>query len=358
MTAPKMWTIVSSSPRTIVRSAKNADEAGFDGMVVTDSQNLAGDCYVALTAAALSTTSLQLATGVTNPVTRHPAVTAAAIAAIQHLSGGRASLAIGRGDSALAHLGRAPASLVALERYARALQHYLRGEEIPFSELDFHERLAPPVEQLGLADTPSGSRLTWLRDIPKVPVEIVGTGPKMIAMAALVADCVLLAVGADPERLRWAVGLAKDARRAAGLDPDALSFGAYVNVVAHPDIAMARQLVSGGLATFARFSVMHGTPTGPQSAESEELLRNLHASYDMKHHTRTDSTHAATFPDEFVDRYATVGPAGAVVERLLEIGEVGIEKVIAVGPTAGGDTDEARRALRVLTADVLPALRR
>ena len=103
---------------------------------------------------------------------------------------------------------------------------------------------------------------------------------------------------------------------------------------------------------------MHGTPTGPQSAESEELLRNLHASYDMKNHTRTDSTHAAAFPDTFVDRYAAVGPAGAVVDRLLEIGEIGIEKVIAVGPTAGGDTDEARRALRVLTADVLPALRR
>lgn len=88
-------------------------------------------------------------------------------------------------------------------------------------------------------------------------------------MAALIADRVLLAVGADPERLRWAVGVAKDARRMAGLDPDAVRFGAYVNVVAHPDIAMARQLVAGGLATFARFSVMRGTPTGPQSAESE-----------------------------------------------------------------------------------------
>jgi hypothetical protein len=33
-------------------------------------------------------------------------------------------------------------------------------------------------------------------------------------------------------------------------------------VVAHPDVDVAR-LAGGGVATFARFSVMHGTVSGP-----------------------------------------------------------------------------------------------
>ena len=47
----------------------------------TDSQNLAADTYVALTLAARATQRLMIGPGVTNPLTRHAAVTAGAIAA-------------------------------------------------------------------------------------------------------------------------------------------------------------------------------------------------------------------------------------------------------------------------------------
>ncbi len=43
-----------------------------------------------------ATSRLGLGTGVTNPLTRHPAVTAAAIATVQLESGGRAVLGLGR----------------------------------------------------------------------------------------------------------------------------------------------------------------------------------------------------------------------------------------------------------------------
>jgi 5,10-methylenetetrahydromethanopterin reductase len=110
----EVWTTGLSLPRVAARMATRAEDAGFDGMVVVDSQNLAGDCYVALAMAARETERLQLATGVTNPFTRHPAVTASAIASIHVESGGRAVLGIGRGDSALAHIGRAPARVAHL----------------------------------------------------------------------------------------------------------------------------------------------------------------------------------------------------------------------------------------------------
>ena len=115
--------------------AERAEQQGWDGMAVVDSQNLSGDSYVALTIAASRTEKLQLATAVTNPVTRHPAVTASAIASLQAFSGGRATLGIGRGDSSLAHLGRAPAKVGIFHAYLKTLQRYLRGEDVPFDEL-------------------------------------------------------------------------------------------------------------------------------------------------------------------------------------------------------------------------------
>ena len=355
MASLALWSLTSSSVRTVRRAAEQAEEAGLAGMAVTDSQNLAGDCYVALAAAAMVTSRLGLGTGVTNPVTRHPAVTAAAFASLQELSGGRMVCAIGRGDSALAHLGRAPAGVDALDRYLCALQIYLRGEAIPFDELDFHERLAPPVENLGMADTASTSRLGWLRGIPKVPVEVAATGPKVIASAAVHADRILFAVGAEAERIQWGMDVAAEARRGAGLDPAGIAFGAYVNVVSHPDRGTARALVAGGLATFARFSVMHGTPTGPADASRQQLLKDLHQSYDMRHHTRADSGQANLLTPEFVDRYAIVGPPAECVARLRELADLGLDKVIAIGSTAGADPDEARRAARVFASEVVPA---
>lgn len=68
------------------------------------------------------------------------------------------SLGIGRGDSSLAHIGKAPASVAVLEGFVVRLQHYLRGDV---------------VERDGFP-----SRLHALSDQPKVPVDVAGTGQR------------------------------------------------------------------------------------------------------------------------------------------------------------------------------------
>ena len=153
---------------------------------------------------------------------------------------------VGRGDSALAHLGLAPARLAHFENFVRATRAYLNREPVAFEDLaPFAAVNAPTIDSIGLADHPEDSRLHWLPgDLAHVPVEVVATGPKAIAVAARTADRVLLAVGADPERVAWAIGLA----RAEG----ATSIGAFVNVVAHDNIDLARALAAGPMTTFAR----------------------------------------------------------------------------------------------------------
>lgn len=353
-----LYTLTTAAPRRAGAFAERAERTGWDGMAVVDSQNLSGDVYVALSIAASRTERLGLATAVTNPVTRHPAVTASAIASVHAFSNGRATLGIGRGDSSLAHLGRAPASLGVFGAYLDALQTFLKGEPVAFDALSFHERAAPDISSLGLADTAEASRIAWLPDTrPKVEVDVAATGPKVIALSACKADRIMFALGANPERIIWGIEIARQARKKAGLDPLALRFGAYVNLVCHPNLETARELVKGGLTTFARFQVMHGRLAGPVDAEQRRVLLDLHDRYDMKRHTQADSPQTQSLTSEFIDEVAIVGAPAECVKRLQALVTLGVERVIVIGPSAGSDRDEAAVAERLLASEVLPAFR-
>ncbi|HVZ10750.1 LLM class flavin-dependent oxidoreductase [Rhodopila sp.] len=353
----KFWITGVASPRGSARTAARIEEAGWDGFLVVDSQNLSGDPYVALAMAATTTSVLGLGTGVTNCVTRHAAATACAIASVDRVSGGRAVLGIGRGDSALAHLGRAPAKPAVFARYLRQLQAYLRGEAVPFEEIDIPPGVAPPLAGLELADAPPASRIDWIGAGRKVEVEAAASGPTVIAIAARHADRVMFALGADEERIAWGIETAREARRKAGLDPDGMRFGAYLNVGCNPDIEVARSLVKGGLTTFARFSVMHGKASGPVSETDRAVLHDLRHAYDMKAHTRGDSAQAAVLTPDFIDRFAVTGTPEQCISRLKGLAALGLDRVAITGALRGVSETDAATSRRLLETEVLPALR-
>jgi 5,10-methylenetetrahydromethanopterin reductase len=354
----QIWITGVASPRASAGHARQLEEAGWDGLLVVDSQNLSGDPYVALAMAATATKTLGLGTGVTNCVTRHAAVTACSIESIQRLSNGRAVLGIGRGDSALAHLGRAPARLPVFERYLRQLQAYLKGGSVPFDDIDIPTTVAPPMSELELADAPPASAIGWIGpNNRKVPVEVAASGPKVIALAARHGDRIMFALGADEERIEWGIDHARKARAQAGLDPDGLTFGAYVNCGCHTDTGKARDLVRGGLTTFARFSVMHGTASGPVSDSDRAVLHDLRNAYDMKAHTRGDSRQAGLLTPAFIERFAVTGNPDQVTIRLRGLKALGLDKIAITGSLRGVPEADAAYSKRLLETEVLPSLR-
>ncbi|HUF83443.1 MAG TPA: LLM class flavin-dependent oxidoreductase [Acidimicrobiia bacterium] len=338
MSRTEVWTQAVPEPAIAESFAQRAEAAGWDGVVVVDSQNLTGDPYVGLAMMGRATERIGLATGVTNPVTRHPAATASAIASVQEYSGGRAVLGIGRGDSALFQVGQEPAPVAVFERYLRQLAGYLRGEEV---DLD-----GKP------------SRLHWLGRAaqPKVPLDVAATGPKVIAAAARHADRITFAVGADPERIRWGIEVARQARTEAGLDPEGMAFGAYVNVVPHPDAATAVELSRGTVATIAHFSGMAGSTGEGQRPEDREVFERLHASYDRPHHTMGRARHAAVIDEEFAQRFAILGDPDRCLERLRKLRDAGASRFVIIGPSIDSDPDERRRSNQLMVGEVLPDL--
>ena len=356
----EFWTVRLALPGTIARAAHRLEEEGWQGLALGDSQNLAADPYVELALAAGATTTLGLATAVTNPVTRHPAVTATAIATVQAESGGRAVLGIGRGDSALAHIGMAPAPVALFERYVRQVQGYLGGEDVPFDRPTGRGQELRAAETLHMAGSPTTSSLRWLpQGLSKVPVDVMATGPQVIGAAARVADRVTFSVGADPARLRWAMDTLAAARAEAGLPPAGRLPGVFIPIVVHDDRAIARQLISGAVGSLARFSVMHGTVTGPASDAQRRSLEAVHSSYDMNSHFRDGSPQSQALTDEVIDSFGIAGPPSYCIDRLTEIAELGVARVVvAPGAAAQGETrDELRAARRRLVSEVLPALR-
>ena len=358
MSEVEVWTPGIGVPGHAAARARRVEAEGWTGMGIVDSQCLSGDPYVAAALAGAATTTLKLATAVTNSVTRHPATAAAAAASVQAETGGRFVLGIGRGDSALAHLGLAPAPPAQFERYLQRLQGYLRREDVPFDlETDAVNGLRSAAT-LQLANGPTASRLRWLREEhPKVPVDVAATGPRVIEIAARHADAITFAVGVDPDRLRWAIDLARTARAAAGLDPDTLGLGSYIPIAVHEDRGAARQLISGSVGSFARFSVMHGTVAGPVAESQRETLTAVHRAYDMHAHFTHGSPQSQVLTDEVIDAFAIAGPAPYCIERLTELREMGLRRFYLTGPGRGADREEAEASHRRVVEQILPALR-
>jgi 5,10-methylenetetrahydromethanopterin reductase len=313
------WLHGFAFPHRVAELARRAEDQGFHGLLVADSQNLNADVWIELALAGAATERLRLGPGVTNPATRHPAVTASAAATLQVETGGRAVLGLGRGDSALTQIGRRPVPPEELERALQEIQRYLFG---------------------GIA---------WIGrlELPKVLVAVAATGPHVIELAARHAEAIDFTVGAEPERMRWAI---ETARAAAG--DRQVSLGAFLNVGVHDDRAVARDLVRGSTAIFARFAT-EGAPPDGLSEVTRAGIERLASEYDESRHGQAAASHAQALEDEFLDRFALAGPAAEVAERLDELVALGLDRVIVVAGSLDADPALVEQTIADFAAAVL-----
>ncbi|MCJ2188971.1 LLM class flavin-dependent oxidoreductase [Novosphingobium beihaiensis] len=359
---PEIWRAGGTSTGATREQARAVEAEGWDGQMFMDSQCLSADPYAQMGVWACSTQRIRLSTGVTNPLTRNLAVTANAAATVQAISGGRAVLGIGRGDSALAWLGHAP---VSLKRFGQAIGHLqtlLSGGEVPFADFG-PAGDAPSIHGLPLGVRPEGVRLNWLPEgLPKVPLDVAATGPKVIAMSALAAERVTFSVGADPERMRWAIGEARKARAEAGLTDEGISYGAQIAVICHPDEATAMATALHMVPPLARFQIMQRRAgqgqAGPADAAASENLGRIREGYDMTEHGNIASKQrivGGTLSPDFVKRFAVVGSPEHCLERLLALMALGLERIVVVGP--GFYPAEWGEAADLFAKEVLPGLK-
>ena len=218
--------------------ANLADASGLHGLGVADTPLLERDVHLACAAAALNTERLDIVTGVTNPVTRHPSVTAAAFVQLNELAPGRVICGIATGDSAVWGVGLKPAKIEQLREYIVAIKALSRGESATWCGSTF----APRWRSFEAFD---------------LPVYVACAGPKTIRMAAQTADGLILSVGVSSADLEWARTEIDAACREVSREPGdvdvwhytEVSFGASADAAANQSLgSFSRWLTHGGTA--------------------------------------------------------------------------------------------------------------
>jgi 5,10-methylenetetrahydromethanopterin reductase len=269
----------TEAPSGLLDCVELAEEAGFGGVWVGDSPALWRELYVLLGAAAVRTGRVRLGPAVTNPVTRHLAVTASALRTLQELSGGRAALGLGLGASAVATVGKRPARLAELGRAVAGLRELWGGG----------------AEGLGFGSSE-----------PSLPIHIGASGPRMLELAGRIGDGCLAVVGLHPRQLEAARGRITAGGPAAGFE---LTF--WVPFAVGDDPAQAREDVKPYVAR----SLRHPLPAELTPLE-EEAAERIRASYSFGQHLAPGAEHARHVPDEIVADWAVAGTASECREQL------------------------------------------
>ncbi len=177
----------------VIAAACEAEAAGYDYCLVAD-EGFHPDVYACLGVIARETERMVIG-ATTNPYTRHPAATAAALATVNELSGGRAFVTVLAGGSMV----MAPMGLTRIRPYrhvAEAIEvmHRLWSGE-PASWRG--ELLALDDAQLGLGKQ-------------AIPIWIASRGPLLLGLAGREADGVLLTVKPDLAAAMGIVDIAAD----------------------------------------------------------------------------------------------------------------------------------------------------
>ncbi len=283
-------------PSRLIRSCRDAEDAGFDHLWFPDSQLHCGDVFLNLLTALQHTERASVGTLIVNPVTRHPSVTAASIAAVDSYAPGRVMLGIGAGDTAVLQVGLRPARLAEMEHAVAAIRGLLAGQTIEF-------RAARPAR----LDRPRA-----------VPVIIASGGPKTLRIAGANADGAVLRIGADPELIQWGYDEFRAGAQAAGRDPDALFVAVHLHTVITDDQELAnargRVLAAGYYEVNRRLWDRLGLqwPCAPVEKILERVWPDFHHAEDMELAARM----VAEIPLEAARRFCLMGSAAEVREQL------------------------------------------
>ncbi len=273
-----VWFEPTQPVQRLVELARLAESLGAEACFVAD-EGTERDVYVALTAI-VGATGLSVAPAITNPFSRHPVATAAAIATLAELAPGRVMHGLGVGGSrVLKPLGMDP------ERPYTALR----------DAFELNRRLLA-------GETVGEASLPWFRPDRPMPIAVAGRGPRVQRLAAERSDCVILSAAPPAE-------LPAVAERIRGQGSARIAWSAYL---AYNDVERRRVLPHFSyMAVDAPAGVR--TADGLDDATTEEVRRLMLAG-------RMDAA-AELLPDALVDRYGLAGTPAGISAQIAELSD-------------------------------------
>jgi len=296
-------------PEYVVETVESIDvDSGYDNFLIGD-ERLECNTYALLALAAEHSEEIGLGTGVTNPYTRHPALTAASIATIDRISNGRAWLGLGGGSPiALDPLGYDQDDPVGTVRDAvKIIRPLLDGGTANLDRKEFS------INDAGLD----------VEAVSDVPIYVAGRGPGLLGLGGFRGDGVIAGAGlANVDGMRYAMDRIGSGAEKAGRDIE------EVDVVCWAFLSMAddRGVALDGVNPLVS-RIVHKTPmpaleaigidrADAKQVKSLENIRSLTAQ-ELREHVPRDVT----------EQFAIAGTPEDCREHVSQLREFGIDHI-------------------------------
>jgi 5,10-methylenetetrahydromethanopterin reductase len=321
----------------LARTARRAEELGFDQVWFPDSQLLWRDVFTVLTAAAVGTERIGLGSAVTNLVTRHPAVVASAARSVAELAPGRFTLGLGVGNSSVGPIGMRSSTGVELREGLTMLRALLEGHEWDFNGV--RSRLRDPG--------------------PKVPIHVAASGPRNLRLAGEIADGVILLSGVSHKTLAGATARVREGAEAAGRTDEAIGLTVSAFCAVTDEVEAEARLLKPICASIAQnggapFLALAGIELDVP-AKVEGVYPDLVHAEDWNAAVKISSEWVS---DEaalrFAQEFCLLGTAQEVTERLKALHADGVTNVFLQHV---GSYDLPTELIESVGSAVLPALR-
>ncbi|MGZ3338836.1 MAG: LLM class flavin-dependent oxidoreductase [Reyranella sp.] len=297
------------APQRCVELAVAAEAHGFASVWFAENP-LERGALPALAACATATRRIELGIGVWNPFLRHPAQIAMDASALDELAGGRLTLGIGAGLAApIRRLGvDNRRTLAALEDTFAIVRGLLSGETVTYK---------------GRVFTVEDVKLSYRPHRPDLPILLAARGPKALALAAEVADGLMVSNMCPPGFAAWAASIARPAR---------LVQYAPCVVAADRPTAMAaiKSVLAGLLKTF--WALAQKVPAAKASLVD-------HSGIPEADFAAAVTGPATALDERFVDAFAVAGTIDDCRARIAAFGAAGVTDLVLtfVGSDPMGD---------------------
>ena len=326
-------TVLPDPPyQRLIELMKLAEAQGFEYAWTYDSHVLWQESMPVMALAADQTSKIKLGHMVTNPATRDPTVLASAYATLHDISNGRMIMGVGRGDSAVRYVGRAPMKVAEFEESLQMIKPFMNGKEVSWNEKEL--------------------QLKWVRpELPEIEMHVAGYGPKALAVAGRQGDGVIIQL-ADPDIITWIMDTARKAAEEAGRDPSALK--CIVSAPSHisDDLADARNQVRWFPAMVSNHVQDLIDRYGTDGSVVPKALTDFVEArkfYDYNDHSRVGAAHGEFVTDEICDRFCAIGSTEQVIAKLRELESIGVDQFNVYLMTEGQEA-----TLEAYGRDILP----
>lgn len=317
-----------------------AERFGYDRIGVWDSPAFYRDPWVTLASIAGLTERMRLGTWVTNPLTRHPVVTASAAAALDELAPGRVVLGIGTGDSGVYNLARTAAPLGVLREYVEAVRGLLTEGHAEWQ----------------------GGRLRMRPASNPVPIWVSAHGARAIRMAGRIGDGVIFGLGVSPEVVTESLAMLERGADEAGRDAAGIERWFTAPWYADEDRDAAREGALWHVASLAHHISRSGVVGKFIPEHLAAGVLELGSAYDlMSHGDPSDALRAdyrslarsSGVADYLIDRFTIAGTPDECVAQVLASAEAGADRHDCANDSAVGSLGDRPRTW---ATEVMPRL--